>query len=370
MSRKYLNYSIYKRPGSPFWYGNIADEQAKSGRARFPTKIEAIEENKELALEIARNEYYKRLKENKLGVVEKRKITLKQAYDTYLSYEKPKLAQGAIEGVYSSRAAFTHYFTENIALNDITTSGVASFIRDIKKINKKTKERDLEYANASKNRYVDVFQRVINFLKPFDEIELPNISFEGTNLPEPDSKENDISLEQLVLLLEQLADHQRPIVLFAVLTGLRKASILSLRWEQINLFGRVINLKAKGRKKGGKNITIPISGALEKLLIDLKPQKDGYVFLYQGKPIKSTKTSFNKAKERAGLSFLTFHGLRHTFGCFLVEHSDIKDVQDAMHHSDVRTTLRYARRKQEKLRDQLNNNSNFVQIGHNLRVVK
>lgn len=368
MARKYSNYSVYRNPRSPFWYGNVKDEYAKGGRHRFPTEVEATEENEELALDIARAEYLKRLKKNKLEIVEKQRLTLKESYGTYLSYEGGKLAPGSRMGVESSYAALSDYFSGNMLLDEINQAGMAGFMKDIKKIDKKTKLRgESDLAPATKNRYIDVFSSVLSFLEDFN-ISLPQIKFGKLKLKGPDSKENDISLMQLEILLRELKPHQRPIILFAVLTGLRKASVLSLKWEQINLFSKTINLKAKSRKKGGKNITVPISGGLESLLISLNAQPEGYVFLYKGQPIKDTKTSFNKAKSRAGLDFLTFHGLRHTFGCFLIGEADLKAVQDAMHHEDPRTTLRYARRKQEKLREQINNNSNFAQIGHTMKV--
>lgn len=357
--RTYLNYSIFRDERSPFW---IAQIRTETGRIKFSTKVIANEQNKELATEIARARYYKEIKQEQLGIKERQRITLSQAFGTYLEYEGHKLSKGAYEAVNSTISALKTEFNLNILFDTITTASLATWLKNLQKTNRETGLRDDgPVSNGAKNRYIAVFRRVCNFLSDFN-IEVPEIKYKALKLKEPHSKENDINLKQLDKLLKKLPEHQRAIVLFAVLTGLRKSNILSLTWEQVNLFNKTISVKVKG----GKNRTVPISKATEKLLKELNPST-GPVFLYKGKPIKNTKSAFNKAKERAGLGFLTFHGLRHTFGCMLIEHADLKDVQDAMHHNDPRTTLRYARRKQERIREAMNNNANFVEIGLTMR---
>ncbi|MBF0495312.1 MAG: site-specific integrase [Deltaproteobacteria bacterium] len=65
-----------------------------------------------------------------------------------------------------------------------------------------------------------------------------------------------------------------------------------------------------------------------------------FVFTYEGNPIKSIKTCFNKACYRAGIDDFRFHDLRHTFNTLMRKAGVSKSVimqltghkTDAMFH--------------------------------------
>lgn len=81
---------------------------------------------------------------------------------------------------------------------------------------------------------------------------------------------------------------------------------------------------------------------------------------YRGQPINSIKRSFVAAACAAGLrdmdaGRLRIHDLRHTFASWLLDAGgDLKLVQEALGHSDVKTTTRYAHlmpgRKEQAMR--------------------
>jgi integrase len=61
------------------------------------------------------------------------------------------------------------------------------------------------------------------------------------------------------------------------------------------------------------------------------------------------KTSFNKAKRKAGLDEeITFHSLRHTFCSRALDYMNIDDVKKFAGHSDIRTTQQYVHMNQEE----------------------
>ena len=61
------------------------------------------------------------------------------------------------------------------------------------------------------------------------------------------------------------------------------------------------------------------------------------------------KTSFNKAKKKAGLDEeITFHSLRHTFCSRALDYMNIDDVKKFAGHSDIRTTQQYVHMNQEE----------------------
>jgi integrase len=361
-TKNYLNYSIYRTPNRPFWFASV---QTKSGRYRFSTKIEATDRNKDRALEIAKAKFDEEL-DRSLGKITKRRLTLTQAFGTYLKYEQHKFSTGWNRTVNSAIDSFAQSFGKNVAFDQLTTASLTGYCLEKKHL-----------SNASKNRHVAVFRRTVNFLKDMD-FATPTIRFNTLKLPEPDNRMAEISREDFAKLYKKLPEHLKPIVLFAILTGLRKSNILSLDWKQVNLFKGIIQVSVKSKRPGGKLITVPISEPLKELLISLEPQKEGHVFTYQGKPIKDVKKAFKTARHEwiegkrvCWLLDFRFHDLRHSFACwFINEGGSLKEIQDALGHSDPRTTQKYARMKIETLKNSLNKVTAFAQIGQRTKVKK
>lgn len=132
-------------------------------------------------------------------------------------------------------------------------------------------------------------------------------------------------------LLRELAPHQRPMVLFAVHTGLRQSNVLGLTWDRVDMERRIAWVHAIDTK-GNKTINVPLNDTALSVLRGQAGEHDRYVFVYQGRPIQEIKTAFQKACARAGLGELIvepcklnksgerrtykglrWHDLRHTF---------------------------------------------------------
>ena len=150
------------------------------------------------------------------------------------------------------------------------------------------------------------------------------------------------------LLLLTTGSFLYPIIVFAVLTGLRLGEIVDFTWDDIFLEQRKIIVRSKGdfRTKTGKMRTIPISSDLYKLLADM-PDKSGLLFTQKdGKPFWSEFISkqFKQAIRDCKLNpKLHFHSLRHTFGSYLVEQGvSLFHVQQLMGHSSPFVTQIYA----------------------------
>jgi len=70
-------------------------------------------------------------------------------------------------------------------------------------------------------------------------------------------------------------------------------------------------------------------------------------------PMNDIKTSFNKAKKKAGLDKeITFHSLRHTFCSRALDYMNIDSVKKLAGHSDIRTTQQYLHMNKEKVFEQ------------------
>ena len=142
-------------------------------------------------------------------------------------------------------------------------------------------------------------------------------------------------------LLAACADHLRPIVQTALLTGMRREEVLGLRWSQVDMDNRLIMLDVT---KSGERREIPVSASLLTLLtMQAKHARGPWVFHDHGRRYGSVKKSFATAVSDAGLSDFRFHDLRHTFASNLVMAGvDLRTVQDLLGHKSLAMTMRYA----------------------------
>lgn len=196
--------------------------------------------------------------------------------------------------------------------------------------------------NASVNRHLAGFKRAYNIMindelisyNPFKKVEMLTV----------DNRRNrHLSIEEWERLKKELSPETLKIVNVALLTGFRKGNVLHLRWEQIDMDLRTIEL-LKSENKGKKHIKLPISDALYALLMELQPKPSGYVFINPktNKPYTSIKKAFGSALDRAEITDFHFHDLRRTVGTWLLTSGvDIRTVQNILAHSDIRTTERY-----------------------------
>ena len=181
---------------------------------------------------------------------------------------------------------------------------------------------------------------------------------------EPEGREVLLTPEQARAFLAAVCEHVEPIIRLDCLTGLRRGNLLGLRWEQVSLdLGRAVLLQ-----KGGRRLGVALVPAAVELLTVLQPdpsQRTGPVFVFgnpqvgcrcaaclspakRGKPITSIRTAFATAAKRAGVNHmpagrLRLHDLRHSFASWLLAKSgNLKLVQEALGHAQIRTTMRYA----------------------------
>ena len=163
-----------------------------------------------------------------------------------------------------------------------------------------------------------------------------------------------LSETEIAALLQACPPHLKPIVQTALLTGMRRGELLSLKWEQIR--SGFIYLT---ETKSGKPRQIPINDLLSEVFKEVRrgnQLKSPYVFCDpQGKRFNEVKRSFPSACRRAGIEDFRFRDLRHTFASRLVmKGASLKAVQELLGHADLTMTLRYAHLSQKHLRDSVN----------------
>jgi integrase len=111
-------------------------------------------------------------------------------------------------------------------------------------------------------------------------------------------------------------------ILLGLYTGRRKEAILSLRWPQVNLEAQMIDFEITGRRRTNKRrgiVPIP-SRLLSHLKRAWRRGTDmGYVLHIDGRRIRDIKKGFAAACQRAGLTGVTPHTLRHTTATWLMQ---------------------------------------------------
>jgi integrase len=152
------------------------------------------------------------------------------------------------------------------------------------------------------------------------------ISIELPQPPQP--RDRRLTRKDAAILLHEALREPRVrlhLPLFIVLglyTGRRKEAILSLRWAQVDLDAGRIDFNKSGAQRTNKrrgHIPIPL-----KLLGHLRRARRrstqlGFVVHENGRALKDIKRGFKTAVQRAGLSDVTPHTLRHTCATWLMQ---------------------------------------------------
>lgn len=159
-------------------------------------------------------------------------------------------------------------------------------------------------------------------------------------------REGHLSEDEVRQLVQAAPPYLKPILLTAILTGMRKGDLLSLRWDNIDLEQGLINLT---EQKTGKTRTIVLSDDMMILLKSL-PVNGEYVFPGKdGQPYRDIKRAFGKAIKNAGIKQssdpkqkIVPHSLRHTTVSLLsMRGADTTAVQHYIAHASKEMTEHY-----------------------------
>jgi integrase len=152
-----------------------------------------------------------------------------------------------------------------------------------------------------------------------------------------------LSPEEEEKLLQNAIPYLQDLIRFALNTGLRTGEIFSLRWSHVDLQRGILSVFAS---KTQTIREIPINSEARKVLEAWKLNQKNEILFYNpqtGKPFVDLKTGFALACEKAGITDVTWHTLRHTFASRLVNSGvDIVTVKELLGHSSISVTMRYA----------------------------
>jgi integrase len=252
------------------------------------------------------------------------------------------------------------YFSPTKLLSEITDDDVARLVawrRGHRVIRAKRKDKDAPepplISNATVNRgTTEVLKKLFTRGKAWGVRFDREPNWKAHWLPEPQERVRELIGDEGDRLEAATRPDYGPFFAFARASGLRLRECL-LRWSEVDWDARQIRKAGKG----GKLVTAPITSTVRSILWPLRGQHPEHVFTYIAKRTKGgqvkgqrypltyngVKITWRRLRKRAGVEGFRFHDFRHDVGTKLLrETGNLKLVQKALNHADIKTTVKYA----------------------------
>ncbi|NUO79354.1 site-specific integrase [candidate division KSB1 bacterium] len=147
-----------------------------------------------------------------------------------------------------------------------------------------------------------------------------------------------LTTEEKEHLLRACSEELRPFVLTAMQTGRRLSELLNLKWSEVAPDFKSITIR---EQKNGETQVLPVSSLVQSLLAEL-PRRSEWVFSSkEGGQVKSFRTAWENAVERAKLGRCRFHDLRHTWASEMGEHTDLRTLMMLGGWKRIEMPMRY-----------------------------
>jgi integrase len=199
-------------------------------------------------------------------------------------------------------------------VRSITHADIEAFkLRRLKEPTVRGDERSI----AAVNRELELLRAILNFAQRQNWISKNPFNSAAPLICKADEvqRERVLTFKEEELLLKacevETRKHLRPIIITAVDTGMRRGELLTLKWRNVNLTSRSIEIEAFNTKTARSRkvaMTSRLVTELSRLWGNSTEDPDSLVF-----GIKNNfKKSFLATCKAAGIQDLRFHDLRHT----------------------------------------------------------
>jgi integrase len=153
--------------------------------------------------------------------------------------------------------------------------------------------------------------------------------------------------EQLAAFFDYAGEHRYFAAYYlAAATGMRRGEVAALRWEQVDLERGTISVRGRTKTESSRRL-VPLSPDTIEVLRFHRERHGGGTYLFPAekapdKPVTGDVLykTFTRLRKRAGLPYLPFHGLRHTFATLMLTAGvHPKIVAEFLGHAEARLVM-------------------------------
>lgn len=284
---------LYRHPESPYWWVRFSIGGLKVRRSSGTTsRDEAAEFESRLRADLWR--------QIRLG--ERPAYTWDQAVEKWYAEAETRGREHDRD-----RLKWFDQYLAGLALKDI----------DGELIQKLRTVRLEESSKSTANRYMALLRMILRRAeRDWDWIErAPTVPMYSIEISEP----RFLTREQFAQLVKRMPPYMADIATFSVETGLRMRNVTGLEWRQADLERGLVIIPA-ARAKAGETIAVPLSKRAHAILKKQLGKHTERAFTYRGKPIDDINGArFKKAAKDAGVPWLRWHDLRHTWASWHIQ---------------------------------------------------
>jgi integrase len=281
---------LYRRPRSPYWYVRF---ELDGREFRFSARTADRAQAEEFETQ-ARNRAWR---QSRLG--ERAVATWEQATKRWLKDTRKR-------SKWRDEAIIT-WFYEHLK-GQFLTSITAEVVEELRAL------KADETSESTANRYMA-------FLRALLRKELGNAAPKVPMYPIEKAEPRFLTHGQFDTLAKKLAanPHLVDMAKFTVATGQRMRNVTHLTWDRVDLKRRHMWIPGSSAK-GKKAIPVPLNTDAVAILKRWRGEHPERVFVFRGKPIDDANgAAFKAAAKAAGVPWLRWHDLRHTWASWHVQ---------------------------------------------------
>lgn len=303
--------SLYRREGSPFWQYSFA-----IGGLRFRGSTGCTGKREAQLIEASK------LHDAKARRKRSDPWRLRECLGAYWNEHAKHKTSG--DDIFVKLEALSRILGKDRMIEDLTNADLLSYraVRVGEGLMPHGVNRDFAYLAAA-----------LRHANTMHGKRIPALAWNKIKLPEPPNRTRYLSRDEYHRLLDQCSPALSLIVKVAVATGLRKNNVLKMDWREVDLSSGLVTVSVKGNKQHTVKLPPPLRAALSTL-----PHRKGRVF-----DTRNFRKAWDKAVAGAELEDFRFHDLRHTAATWMrMAGADLADICEALGHSSVAVTMRYA----------------------------